>query len=97
MSDYDTDFTDYPVCPHCGYEHRDWECHGDGEQDDCECESCGESMDVSTSLSISYTTTKSPPRCKRCRGEKEHPSWVGFKPEGGALKCDDPFHAEVKR
>ena len=24
MSDYDTDYTDFPVCPYCGTEDQDW-------------------------------------------------------------------------
>ncbi len=43
MSDEEirTQHTDNPVCPHCGYVHRDsWEW--DGEDGDHECDSCGE-------------------------------------------------------
>lgn len=91
-AEIDHEYTDYPVCPHCGHEHTDWECHGDGEEEDVRCESCDELMDVSTNMWIIYSTSVSPPRCSECRGTKDRPEFVGFKPEGGALRCKADFH-----
>ena len=95
----DHEYTDYPVCPHCGYEHLDWKCRGEGEEEeeDVFCESCDKLMDVSTNMTITYTTSKAPPRCGKCRGEKERPRQVGFKPQGGAVYCEDGFHEGAKR
>lgn len=93
----DHDWNDYPVCPHCGYKHTDWMCADEGEEENVDCESCGELMDVQTHVQINYSTEKSPPRCKECKGEKDRPRQVGFKPEGGALYCDDDFHEGAVR
>jgi len=95
MSDIDTDYTDSPVCPACGHVHEDWQCAGDGDEDDCECEECGESMDVSTHMSISYSTSVSPPRCKQCKGTVDRPGYGFYGPDQSVGTCVDAFHATV--
>ena len=56
-SEYDHKYTHEPVCPHCGYVHRDsWEWHGDdGEYD---CGSCEKPFSYSRQVSITYSTSK---------------------------------------
>lgn len=58
MSEHE--YTDEPICPHCGYEHRDaWEWNlGPGLECDGEvdCDSCGKPMLVSRHCSITYST-----------------------------------------
>ena len=52
----DHDYTDFVVCPWCGYEEPDsWE-YEDG--DETTCNECGGGMKVETHESISYTTAK---------------------------------------
>ncbi len=59
---FDTEFTDNPICPHCGDEDRDaWELdlgpglEGTGE---VECVACGKEFSVSRMATITYTTRK---------------------------------------
>ena len=48
-----------PVCPWCGFVHRDWEgaCL-DGEEDRTECERCEREFDIVTSVQVTYTTRR---------------------------------------
>ena len=59
-STFDLDHRDYPVCPHCGNEHRDaWEWDfGPGVEGECVtwCHSCGGEMSVSKMVTITYTS-----------------------------------------
>jgi hypothetical protein len=59
---FDTERRDYPVCPHCGYIHKDvWEWDfGPGVEGQWSgwCDSCGEEMSVTKSVTISYTARK---------------------------------------
>lgn len=97
----DTDHTDYPVCPHCGHVHEEWECRGEGEEEDTPCDACESLMDVSTHISISYSTTKAPDRCAVCKGEKDRPGHIGvvdakaddFRP----VYCSADFHEGAVR
>ena len=56
----DTDFTDLPVCPHCGYNEPDaWEIDfGPGLEGDTEvtCSDCGTGYFCSRNVSVSYST-----------------------------------------
>jgi len=55
-SRFDTEYTDFPICPACGYEHKDWECEGEGDSERW-CESCDQPILVETHVYINYTTT----------------------------------------
>jgi hypothetical protein len=60
VKNFDTDFTNNMVCPHCGYEDGDcWE-YGmkDGEELQTECHSCGKKFSVTCYISINYSTEK---------------------------------------
>lgn len=49
--------TDYIICPYCGYENRDsWEC--DDEDDEFECDVCGEVFEYERNYEITYTSRK---------------------------------------
>ena len=55
---YETEDTENPVCPYCGYVETDaWEIdfgHGDAE---VSCSSCGKDYLCSTTVVVTYTTT----------------------------------------
>jgi hypothetical protein len=58
----ETQFTEQPVCPHCGHAERDaWEidfgpgCEGETET---YCGACGEEYAVSKTISVRYSTEK---------------------------------------
>ena len=56
----DTEYTEAPVCPHCGHNHRDaWEWDfGAGYEGDTEveCDMCDEPFQVFRDARITYTT-----------------------------------------
>lgn len=54
--DINHDYTDFPVCPHCGYaEHDHWELRGeDGETD---CNACGKPFLWARHTRITYSTS----------------------------------------
>jgi len=55
--EFDTEYTDEMVCPHCGHEQMDsWEHHDDDGA--TECGECGEEFDYSRHVSVSYSTSK---------------------------------------
>jgi len=58
----DTDYTEYVVCPHCGYKDRDsWEIDfGLGMDGDAEvqCHFCGEDFIASRIVTVKYCTKK---------------------------------------
>lgn len=58
----DTDMTDQPVCPHCGYVERDaWEIDfGPGMDGDTvhTCARCGEDYDLYRTVFVNYTSAK---------------------------------------
>lgn len=57
--EFDTDYTDKPVCPHCGEEFEDgWEWAA--TETDTECDACEKPFHVRPDYSVSYTTTKLP-------------------------------------
>jgi len=59
MSEFDTEYTDCPVCPYCGRADKDaWEIDFDGIDGDAEssCGSCGEDYSVSRHCILSYST-----------------------------------------
>lgn len=52
----DTDNTDFPVCPHCGHEHRNYcEFTNDGKYD---CASCEKPFDCTSEMIVHFTTEK---------------------------------------
>lgn len=54
---HDTRWTDFPVCPHCGHKHvDDWEYWSEDDDDDTECEDCGEPFYFTVSVSVNFTT-----------------------------------------
>ena len=56
---FDTDYTDKPVCPHCGTEQGDaWEWAA--TETDATCAECDGEFHVRPDYSVSYTTTKLP-------------------------------------
>ena len=59
--EFNTKFTDEPICPHCGYEMRDsWELGlGPGKEDtETDCGECEKPMDVHVYVTYYYTTSK---------------------------------------
>lgn len=57
-----TDYTNEPICPHCGEANGDaWELRlGDGECTDTDCDHCSEPMTVSAHIEITYSTEMTP-------------------------------------
>lgn len=61
MSDFDTDYTDEVVCPHCGHVHTDsWEIFllASGCVDGCECCECERLFNAVQYVTIQYSTYK---------------------------------------
>lgn len=60
----DTQHRDYPICPHCGHEHKDaWEWEfGPGLEGDTEteCGECDKPFFVARHATITYTTQPIP-------------------------------------
>ena len=56
------DWTDEPVCPHCGAQDIDWwdgtSLRDDGDFEIVECMNCGEEFRQTISVSYSFTTDK---------------------------------------
>lgn len=52
--------TDFPVCPHCGYEDQDaWEMDLDEDfTDGYECASCEGAMLIKRNVYVTYTTAE---------------------------------------
>ena len=69
----DTEYQDYPRCPHCGHDHVDvcdWfsELFGeDGDRTEADCERCGKAFDTELHVSYNYTSRK---RATDGRGER---------------------------
>lgn len=60
VSDFDTDYTNYPICPHCGKSQPDpWE-HELGEDESTEdyCWNCDKKMKITCHVSVTYSTKK---------------------------------------
>ena len=59
---YDTDWTTFPTCPHCGEDDQDWwdclEPKNDGDEWNVECCSCDKEYKVTMSVSVHFTTEK---------------------------------------
>jgi hypothetical protein len=65
-NDYEFDYNDHPVCPHCKYVERDaWEW-GDKETGETDCGSCckpyGWTQHVSVTWSTHLIENKKPPK-----------------------------------
>jgi len=64
LDERDTRLQHVPVCPHCGYKHKDaWEWNfGPGVEGDTEhrCDSCDRDFHVQREVSIYYTTQATP-------------------------------------
>ncbi len=62
MPDFDTEWTDYPVCPHCGCKDEDWwdgtSMRNDGDTDEFSCGNCEADYAVTLSTSVSFKTKK---------------------------------------
>lgn len=58
----ETQYTTYPVCPYCGYEHPDaWEWDfgaGTEGNTEIECDNCEKEFFVSRMVEVSYSTRK---------------------------------------
>ncbi len=51
----DTEGTDKPICPYCGYVHRDaYEWRHD--EDDVDCDSCGATFEYAREVEVTYST-----------------------------------------
>ena len=64
MTIHDTDFTDNPICPHCGHEY-DSSLWGELFQDegpdgdiDIDCENCAKSFNAQICTTWNFTTVK---------------------------------------
>ena len=54
----ETQFTSDPVCPKCGYKHRDaWEWDFDSGDTEHDCGKCGEPFVCSRIVNVEYCTT----------------------------------------
>lgn len=72
-TEIDHDWTDEPVCPHCGAEQRDaweWGQDDDGETD---CGACGREFSYTRHISVNWTTRKDI-ECHPCRGRGRTPN-----------------------
>lgn len=62
MTEYDTEFTEFPTCPHCGEADQDWwdglPSKEDGDEWTVECGFCDESYTVTMSVSTYFATRK---------------------------------------
>lgn len=57
MNDFDTDYTDDLVCPHCGHVERDaWELQEDSGG--AMCMSCGEDFHYERHVTVRYSSEK---------------------------------------
>jgi len=66
---FDTDWTQFPTCPYCGYENDDYGCfEGDGDRVECECPGCEKMYIATMHLDINFSTQK-PPKCSDCGKE----------------------------
>ena len=59
-ADFDTDFTDEPVCPWCGEAQGDaWELFKDASGDvEAECADCGKPIMMTQDVTVTYSTWK---------------------------------------
>lgn len=64
-TEFDCEFTDEVVCPHCGHSHTDsWEwlrddpALGDGSTKDVECGKCDKPIRITIHFSIYYSAEK---------------------------------------
>lgn len=59
---FDTEWTDEPKCPYCGFEGQDWwdglEPKSDGDSWDVDCGDCGKEYRVIMSVSTHFSTEK---------------------------------------
>ncbi len=60
MSEINTKWTTFPVCPHCGIENQDWwdgiGIKEDGDSWEVECDWCQKNHIVTLSVSYSFNT-----------------------------------------
>ena len=63
-TDFDTDWTESPVCPHCGEPDHDWwdglPPKNDGDEWDVTCHNCGKKHRVTMSVSVDFCTEALP-------------------------------------
>jgi hypothetical protein len=61
MSEYETEWTPVPVCPHCGETNEDWwdgtKMRNDGDEEVAECGSCEKLYDVVMCVEVTFRTT----------------------------------------
>lgn len=58
MSDFDTEYTDNPICPACGKEETDqWEYQFKNESVDSWCGHCDAKIRITQHIAVHYTTT----------------------------------------
>lgn len=57
---YDTEYTDHPKCPHCGFEDEDWwdgtSMTKDGDQEDSTCPTCGKEYKTTLYIETHFAT-----------------------------------------
>jgi hypothetical protein len=64
MTEFDTEWTEFPKCPHCGEDDQEWwdglsiTDHGDGSEWDAQCGFCDKDYHVSMSTSVNFSTKK---------------------------------------
>lgn len=60
MNDFDTEWTTFPVCPHCGDIDQDWwdglSPKNDGDSWEAECGNCQKNYIVTMSISTHFDT-----------------------------------------
>lgn len=57
--EYETDYTNFMVCPHCGHKHRDsWEIFPNSEDGEYDCEECSKRFLWHRLIEITYSTKK---------------------------------------
>lgn len=56
---YNTEFTEHPVCPHCGHETEETELElRDGDVEFLTCENCDQQFKVECYVTVAYCTDK---------------------------------------
>ncbi len=58
MEEFDTDYQEHIICPHCGHQQSDESEHSD--EGEYWCGECGKNFYLFIHISINYTTEKRP-------------------------------------
>jgi len=67
--EFDTSLTEFPVCPHCGFEDEEWDSSESDPQKKgrATCKECGRRFKYYEEVEISYTTHKIKRKAAKCQ------------------------------